>query len=59
MHRLKGLEFNYVIIAGVNDKLVPLEKALSNVHQRIEKEELITREKSLLYVAVTRAKKVW
>ena len=55
MHRVKGLEFEHVVVAGVNENIVPLAKAMSadNPHEQAEGEK---RERSLLYVAVTRAK---
>ncbi len=54
MHRIKGLEFNYVFVMGVNDGIIPLESDSIDQVSEIESE---VREKSLLYVAVTRAKK--
>ncbi|HHR86314.1 MAG TPA: hypothetical protein ENL23_08230 [Candidatus Acetothermia bacterium] len=56
MHRVKGLEFDHVIVAGVNQGAVPLPRAIQadNPHDQAEKE---TRERSLLYVAVTRARR--
>jgi mRNA-degrading endonuclease RelE of RelBE toxin-antitoxin system len=56
MHRVKGLEFDYVLIAGVNDGIVPLDAAMTN-NSPFEREESETRERALLYVAATRAKK--
>jgi len=55
MHRVKGLEFEHVIVAGVNKDVVPLSLAMAadNPHEQAENEK---RERSLLYVAVTRAK---
>lgn len=57
MHRVKGLEFDCVIIAGVNDDIVPFSKLLDTATDSINKKELYDAERSLLYVAVTRAKK--
>lgn len=56
MHRVKGLEFDCVLLVDVNEGVVPLEKALvkDNLHE-LEQSEL--RERSLLHVAATRAKK--
>ena len=56
MHRVKGLEFDHVIVAGVNQGTVALPRAIQadNPHDQAEKE---TRERSLLYVAVTRARR--
>ena len=57
MHRVKGLEFDCVIIADVNDGVVPLEAVISTATDNINKKELIDAERLLLYVAATRAKK--
>jgi len=57
MHRVKGLEFDCVIIVGVNDGVVPLNTVLNNATDPVNKKELYDAERSLLYVALTRAKK--
>lgn len=57
MHRVKGLEFDCVIIADVNDGIVPLDAVLSTATDNINKKELIDAERLLVYVAATRAKK--
>ncbi len=57
MHRIKGLEFDYIIMAGINDGVVPLEKALEESGDTVTRQEAETAERSLLYVASTRAKK--
>ncbi len=57
MHRVKGLEFDYVIMAGINDGVVPLEKVLEESGDAVTRQEAETAERSLLYVASTRAKK--
>jgi len=56
MHRVKGLEFDRVVVAGVNDGIVPYEIEKSFSDQLVQKESGI-RERALLYVSVTRAKK--
>ncbi|WP_418871495.1 UvrD-helicase domain-containing protein [Selenomonas bovis] len=56
MHRVKGLEFQYVFVAGVNKGLVPLAQVV-DVEDPIAKQEAQTAEKCLLYVALTRAQK--
>jgi superfamily I DNA/RNA helicase len=56
MHRVKGLDFDHVIIASMNNKIVPLEVFEKSDEQQIEDERLL-REKSLVFVAATRAKK--
>lgn len=56
MHRVKGLEFDYIIVVGVNEGIVPLA-ALPTASDTFEAAENETRERALLYVAVTRAKR--
>ena len=56
MHRVKGLEFQYVFIAAVNSRIVPLSSAI-NKTDVISEAETTTSEKCLLYVALTRAQK--
>lgn len=55
MHRVKGLEFNYIFVAGVNNKSLPLG-VRSDFSDDVSHEEFETGEKCLLYVALTRAK---
>jgi superfamily I DNA/RNA helicase len=57
MHRAKGLEFERVIIAGVTEGTVPLDKALADAEDEATREQIRKRERSLLYVSVTRAKR--
>jgi len=55
LHRVKGLEFPVMIVAGVNARVVPLR--LSSVEgDPIAKAEHEERERSLLFVAATRAR---
>jgi superfamily I DNA/RNA helicase/mRNA-degrading endonuclease RelE of RelBE toxin-antitoxin system len=56
MHRVKGLDFDHVIIASMNKGIVPLEVADKSDEKQIENERLL-KEKSLVFVAATRAKK--
>lgn len=56
MHRVKGLEFKYVFIAAVNNRIIPLPSAIHKTDP-VSEAELITSEKCLLYVAMTRAQK--
>lgn len=56
MHRVKGLEFKYVFIAAVNNRILPLPSAI-NKTDSVSEAESITSEKCLLYVAMTRAQK--
>ncbi|MCX5176264.1 UvrD-helicase domain-containing protein [Streptomyces virginiae] len=57
MHRMKGLEFRCVAVAGVSDSVVPLPSALTPVEvdaQQHQEDRL--GELSLLFVACTRAR---
>lgn len=56
MHRVKGLEFQYVFIVSANNRIVPLESAIDQSDPIAERESY-TAEKCLLYVALTRAQK--
>ena len=57
MHRVKGLEFDTVIIAGVNKDTVPLNISAYQTSDLVVKREYEQIERSLLYVSATRAKK--
>ncbi len=57
MHRVKGLEFDHIIIAGVNEDVVPLTTIQTSYSDAFDAAENETRERALLYVAVTRAKR--
>lgn len=52
MHRVKGLEFKYVFIVAINNRIVPLPSAINRT-DAISETETITSEKCLLYVAMT------
>ena len=56
MHRVKGLEFQYVFVVAVNHRVVPLASAIDHTDP-VSEQESITAEKCLLYVALTRAQK--
>jgi superfamily I DNA/RNA helicase len=55
MHRAKGLEFRVVFVIGCGDGFVPLRAALSRC-EGPDLDEAIERERSLLYVSLTRAR---
>lgn len=55
MHRAKGMEFARVLIFGVDSSALPAPFALKNVADA-DKADIFQREKSLLYVAATRAR---
>ena len=57
MHRVKGLEFTIVFIVAANKNYVPLKSAINRVDP-VEREAAMTGERCLLYVAMTRAKKM-
>jgi superfamily I DNA/RNA helicase len=57
MHRVKGLEFDHVIVASANDKVIPLDKAVTVGDDPIARRNAETAERALLYVALTRAKR--
>lgn len=52
MHRVKGLEFAHVLIAGVNDGILPY---VHRLRDPLDEEELL-QERCLLHVAATRAR---
>lgn len=56
MHSIKGFEFKVVLLIGVNDEMLPYKKYLNSLKNEKEIEAFIQQEKSLLYVAITRAR---
>jgi superfamily I DNA/RNA helicase len=56
MHRVKGLEFDRMAVAGANEKVVPLESALARASDDAAREDVEHQERALLYVAITRAR---
>ena len=57
MHRVKGLEFDRMLIAAVNDGVVPWPFKQIESTDAVVRSEYEAQERSLLYVAATRAKK--
>jgi superfamily I DNA/RNA helicase len=57
MHRVKGLEFEHVVVVGANKGVIPLEVAVADAEDNVAKRDADTRERSLLYVALTRARR--
>ena len=55
MHRAKGMEFSSVLIFGVDAELVPAAYLLRSLPEG-ERPDLLQRERSLFYVAATRAR---
>lgn len=56
MHRLKGLEFPKIAIVGVNKDVVPLRVPGMDDWDETTRAEHVVGERSLLYVAATRAR---
>jgi hypothetical protein len=56
MHRAKGLEFKVVIVIDADDKQLPLAKALAGATDEQLRQDVIARERQLLYVSATRAR---
>lgn len=57
MHRVKGLEFEHVVVVSATAKLIPLEKAMRTGGDAVAARDAETAERALLYVALTRARK--
>lgn len=61
LHSMKGLEFKVVILTGVNERNIP-SKATDTYPftgmDVIEKKEYLSAKRSLLYVAITRARQL-
>lgn len=56
MHRVKGLEFDRMIIAGATDDQIPLRWLLDRSDDPAVRQEIELMERALLYVALTRAR---
>ncbi len=56
MHLAKGLEFRAVVVAAVDDEVVPLQSRIEEVTDESDLEEVYDTERHLLYVACTRAR---
>lgn len=57
MHRVKGLQFNYVLIPSLNADVLPLKSGLEHRADEISQIRFTDGERCLLHVAATRAKK--
>src|SRR5690606_38643338 len=55
LHSAKGLEFPVVFVAGVEEGLLPISRAIENEHLRPEELE---EERRLFYVGMTRAERL-
>ena len=56
MHRAKGLEFKTVAVVGCGNSDVPYRKVLGMLSDPSDREAFVEQERSLLYVACTRAR---
>ncbi len=56
MHRMKGLEFSSVLLAGVQDGTMPLSSEHTEAADEAGREDWELRERCLLYVAQSRAR---
>lgn len=57
MHRVKGLQFNYILLPALNADILPLKAGLDNCADDTSNSRFIDRERCLLHVAATRAKR--
>lgn len=57
MHRVKGLEFDRLVVAGVKEGSVPLNWGEMRSDDKAVREEAEMRERALFYVATTRARR--
>jgi len=57
MHRVKGLEYDRVIIAGLTDEAMPLRVRVGRSQDAAVRREAELMERALLYVALTRARR--
>jgi hypothetical protein len=57
MHRVKGLEFDRVVVAGMSEELMPWRAQVMRSEDAAVRREAEAMERGLLYVAVTRAKR--
>jgi len=57
MHRVKGLEFEHVIVVAANNGILPLTAVVADAEDEVARRDADTGERSLLYVALTRARR--
>ena len=61
LHSLKGLEFKVVVLIGVNERNIPskvTERYPFTGMDALDKKEFLSSKRSLLYVAITRARQL-
>jgi len=57
MHRVKGLQFEYVFLAGLTQDAVPPQNAMAAAADKAARNAILKAERCLLHVSATRAKK--
>lgn len=57
MHRVKGLEYDHMIVASANEHYLPNHIALKEAEDKMARKEIYQKARSLLYVACTRVRK--
>ena len=57
MHRVKGIEFDHIFIVGVQDGVLPNTHVMRGCDNEVSRKAKELGERSLLYVAATRAKR--
>ena len=55
-HKIKGLEFKHIFIVDTNDRTVPTKPFDFDDYAKEEQDSYLRNEKSMVYVAVTRAR---
>lgn len=56
LHRAKGLEFKAVFVVNVSDEQIPLRSRVQSIQDPQLRQDLLERERQLLYVGLTRAR---
>ncbi len=57
LHRGKGLEYSYVFLPCLQDGILPPKQDMDKAGTQEEKDEIMLKERNLLSVAITRAKR--
>ena len=57
MHRVKGLEFEHVVVVAANKGILPLDAVINDAADGVARRDAETGERSLIYVALTRARR--
>ena len=58
MHRVKGLEFDAIFLASANKGQVPLDYVVNSAADVVTRRQRENEERALVYVSVTRARKL-